>query len=587
MSYKTKTAIILVFVILTGYYSQYIYRTLPSQMGFSIKWDTADNQLLIASVHPDLQDSLQVGDVIAAINDVEVTRRSVLPTPRPEQYRLHLIRADRPITTIITPLDNHSRVFTDLYASFTMLVIGAAILLIGNKKSDIVPAFVFMLTAVGWLTIPSFQYGESTAWIIGYMTVPIMGPLYTQLAYSVKSDQNAQAMPNWLKGWLSLSIVWGVIGGFEYLYLFPQRVSIHSLFHVEWLAISYLSVGIGLLLSVIIILFRAVKLPPSYTKRQLVILVLFVTVGTLPFVFLTVIPRVFTGAAKLPGPISFALLLLLPLGFLFIVLRRQHLYIEMATSRILVSLLLTVTFIIVFSVVRLNLIHRGFDIPQETSLIVIGVGLLSVYPNSTLLNGMRVILYGKNQLTQRDMQAIARQVTQRPNWKTVEQTLQKVAQALELENIVLYEWKEIAYQRIVCGYPIEQGDAYFPYEINPISILPTEITHISHIDELNNLFLDKSIYMPIMTADFLTGFIVASAGSTLEQLNERDLFQLRQLSDTLPQINMSKRSLLAMTASPSVGRRLVTFGMQPHMGAGRSNQDRSLRVSKSRLHTVG
>lgn len=541
VSYTKKVITILIFLLLAGYYSQYLYRTLPSQMGFSIKWNTQDNQLHIASVYPDLQDLLQVGDVITAINDTAITRRNVFPTPKTAQYDLQLLRDGQPIETTITPIDGRSRIFTDLYGAFTMLIIGAVILLIGNRKSDIAPAVVFMLTAVGWLAIPSFQLGESMAWIIGYVAVPMMGPLYAQLGYAVKAESNERIMPSWLKGWLMLSIIWGLLGGLEYLFLFPQGDSIHARFNIEWLAISYLSVGMGLLLAVMIIISRAAKLPPSYTKRQLVILILFVSVGTLPFVFLTVLPRVFTGSERLPGPVGFALLLLLPIGFLFVVLRRQHLYIEMATSRILTGVLLTVTCIIVFSVIRLNLIHKGLNIPRETSFLVIAVGLLGAYPNSMLLDGMKVILYGKNPLTQNDIQTITRDVTQQPSWKTVETTLQRVAQALELENLVLYEWKEPTYRRVACGYP-DSVNSSPPNTINPTTSFPKGMTRTSNIDTLDPLCSKNSIYIPIITANFLTGFLIASAGSTLEQLNERDLIQLRQLGDTLamglPAINL-------------------------------------------------
>ncbi len=544
VSHTAKAITITLFFLLTGYYGHYIYQTIPSQMGFSLRWNTTSNQLMIASVHPDLEDALQAGDVITAINDMQVTRRSVLPTPKTIEYKLELIRDGVSLERTITPIDGQSRIFTELYASITMLIIGSVMMIIGNRWSDMMPAVVFMLTAVGWLCIAAFQFGgEAFAWIIGYTAVPIMGPLYTQLGYSVKPQNERRIMPNWVMGWLVVSVIWGVIGGFEYLFLFPQGQSIHALYNVEWLAVSYLSVGVGLFLSVIVILFRAVKLPPSYTKRQLVILVLFVTVGVLPFVFLTVMPRVFTGMGQLPGTVGFALLLFLPLGFLFVVLRRQHLFIEMTTSRILTAVLLTVTFIILFSVIRLNLIHKGFEIPLEASVIVVGIGLLGIYPNSALLKGMRILLYGKSQLTQKDMQQIARQVTQQPNWKTVDQILEKVAQALELENIALYEWNDVSYERTACGYPV-QADIIFPDDIQPSTVFPKSIIRVSDIAEIKGLFSDsdRAVYIPIMTADLLAGFLIASAGSTLEQLNERDLVQLRQLGDTLaialPAINL-------------------------------------------------
>lgn len=541
VSYAIKVITILIFLLLTGYYSQHIYRTLPSQMGFSVKWNTQKNQLVIASVYPSLQDSLQVGDVITAINDTATTRRNVLPTPKTAQYELQLLRDSQPIAVTMTPVDGRSRIFTDLYGAVTMLSIGAAILLVGKRKSDIAPAVVFMLTAVGWLAIPSFQFGEPTAWMIGYVMVPIMGPLYAQLGYAVRSESNERIMPRWLTVWLVLAVIWGVLGGFEYLYLFPQGSSLHALFPVDWLAMSYLSVGMGLLLAVIIILVRAGKLPPSYTKRQLVILILFVSVGTLPFVFLTVLPRVFTGSERLPGTVGFALLLLLPIGFLFVILRRQHLYMEMATSRILTGVLLTVTCIIVFSVVRLNLIHKGLHIPRETSLLVIAVGLLGAYPNSMLLDGMKVILYGKARLTQHEMQTMARRMTREPRWKTVETALESVAQALALENLILYEWNEPAYRSVASAYPVS-ADNTLPATINSTTLFPKGMTRTADIVALEGLFSDKSIYIPIITANFLTGFLIAAAGSTLEQLNERDLVQLRQLGDTiamgLPAINL-------------------------------------------------
>lgn len=532
VDFKAKIAVGLIFLLLTLYYSQFMYRTMPSQLGFGIRWNTVDNQLEIGSVHPELQDVLQSGDVVHAINGVEVTRRDVLPTPKTPEYVLELFRDGQLIEKTVAPLDGSSRIFTDLYASMMMWVIGAVITLVATRKSDVVPAVVFMLTGVGWLAIASFQLGEPTAWVLGYAIVPIMGPLYAQLGYSVQSDKNAKLMPTWLQIWLGIAALWGVVGGVEYLYLFPNRQSIHSLFNIEWLGISYLSVGIGLLLAVAIIVFRAIQLPPSYTKRQLVILVLFVAIGTLPFVFLTVLPRVFFGSGQLPGPVGFALLLLLPFGFLFVILRRENLYVEMATSRILTMVLLAVTAGICYSVIRLNSLHQGSTLPQGAFIFVVMIAALGIYPNSIFLNGVKVLLYGKSQISQGDLQSVARQVTRQPSWNTVGQALNKVCESLELENVILYEWEEQVYKRVASGYPPIEPITV-PDEIRLTDLLPKKIVHTSKIGELEGFFTDKAVYIPIVTADLLTGFLVALPRQTLGQLHERDLTQLRQIGDTL------------------------------------------------------
>lgn len=537
----TKCAIIGLFVLQAAYYGYFLYRTIPSQMGFGLRWDTQTNQLLIRLVHPELQDELKVGDQITAVNDVPVSRRSVLPTPKVAEYTLSILRADEPIEVTITPIDPGSRLFTDISVTLIMLAIGAAILLVGGQKVDVVPAVAFMLTAAGWLAIPAFQFGQPLAWIVGYSTIPLVGPLYAQLAYSVKLMDSRWFMPIWIRIWFVLAGIWTLVGAFENLFLFPRGNSLHAQYGVEWVAISYLSAAAGLLSAVVIILSRSITLPPSYSKRQLVILSMFVVVGTLPLVLLTLLPRAFFGVEQLPGPVGFALLLLLPIGFLLIVLRRQHLYFEMATSRILAAILLTTTFIIIFSVIRLTFIQRGYFVPAEASVLVIAVGLLAIYPSSTVLDGLRVILYGKSRLSAHDLQAIAQRVTRQPDWQTVEQGLQRVAGALELENIVLYKREEGNYRRVACGYT-QHGCSEFPSQISPIDVLPQKLAHVMHVDALNPSFSERGIYIPVLTAEVQTGFLVAVPGSTIGQLNERDLLQLRQMNDILaismPAINL-------------------------------------------------
>ncbi len=66
--------------------------------------------------------------------------------------------------------------------------------------------------------------------------------------------------------------------------------------------------------------------------------------------------------------------------------------------------------------------------------------------------------------------------------------------------------------------------------------------HVKNIPELAAFFSERGVYIPIATADFPTGFLIALAGSTIEQLNEHDLLQLRQICDILaiglPTINL-------------------------------------------------
>ena len=522
------------FLGLTVYQGVYLYRTIPSQFGFSLAWQPESNQLEVIRIHPSLNHLLEKADIITDVNGVTVTRyTATFPTPKVDEYTLKLLRDGRVLQTTIHPVDGTSRVFTDVYAALIMWSIGTAILFIGKDRDAYLPAIAFMLTGAGWLSIAAFQLGEFTAWLLGYVFVPIMGPIYAQLGLILQGEDElaTKKSPRWLSAWFILALGWSVLGAFNYLYLFPHDTNWLQILHVEWLTFSYLSVAVGFLCSLGLIIWRAVRMRPSYIKHQLTVLVVITSLGVLPFVLFTIVPRLFGKESILAGPIGFTLLLFLPLGYLFITLRRQHLFFELATSRILLATLLIVTVIVIFSVIRLNLLHKGILLPREVGMMIVIVGLIGLYPNSSFLNMMRMLLYGKNKVNQYDLQIMADQINKQPRWHTVNLALLKLSNALELENILLYVKGDNFYALTAFGYACSQTKSQM-IRFKPTGVLPKKLIRIVNSDALHN-FSDNDIFIPIMSANILTGFLIAKMRPKQATLNESELVLLKQVATIL------------------------------------------------------
>lgn len=502
-------------------------------MGYSIRWSTErPNELQIGSVSEELQGIVEPDDLIVSINGIVVSRNyPIFPTPKTESYDLRLIRDTQELQVSVKAVDGSSRIFTDIYAVILMWAVGSAILLIGDQKKDVLPALVFMLTSVGWLSIASFQLAESTAWLLGYVIVPVMGPLYASLAVTVSNDK--MSLPKWLRGWFLVSLVWAIIGGFEYHILFPQNVSTHQIIGVEWLAVSYLSVGIGLLCLICYIPFRAARIQPSYIKRQLKVLGAFTSIGVFPFVVLTVLPRVFGTKSLLPGSVAFVFLMLLPIGFLFILLRRKHLLVEMETSRILLAILFAAVVILATSTVRLNLEHSGIDLPPVLGLMFGLLFLIGLYPNTGLHNLMRFMLYGKRQLTEPILQEIALRLANEPRWQSVDRELMRVVNALELGYLCLFVKRDATYQ-LLAGQSQVGATASVPLELELERALPKKTTRVSEVlpDSAQGLTA-RDVAIPLNYAGLTTGFLVASQRGIDEPLSENDLVQLQRVAEIL------------------------------------------------------
>src|SRR5690606_34973870 len=129
-------------------------------------------------------------------------------------------------------------------------------------------------------------------WIGGHCGIFLLAAAWVYLGVIPRTEPLALRWRNLFYGLFAGAISLNLAAAYEVLFLFPQQISFQDVMGVSLYSLGFLLSAIGLLACVLIILLRWWRLPKGdYLRQQLLLLLIFIGIGTLPAMLLTVIPR--------------------------------------------------------------------------------------------------------------------------------------------------------------------------------------------------------------------------------------------------------------------------------------------------------
>ncbi len=357
------------------------------------------------------------------------------------------------ISTVVRPTPRllETRIPSGVLSLCSWLV-GAVLLFFArpNNVQALRAGTVFLLGTVVLIGIQAGLEGVPGAWVGGHVLV-----FYFPLGflYLGTLPRTGPLDPRWGRAWRWLLLpatLLALAGVYETLVLFPQPTSFQELVGVSLYSLGLLLAALGLVALVVMLAWRAWRLPPgSYVRQQLLILLAFIGLGILPAALLTVIPRALFDQVLLPFPAAITLMLLIPAGYLFVIFRRGLLGLDLFFGHLL-RLLLLFLLVYAFYAGGLLLLGRGLGLPAGSAAGgPAGLGLaaltifflpalvLAVSINRPIGDAVHRLIYGRPTLDQAALARFAGALATRPEPATLAGIVTELANALGAEQALL------------------------------------------------------------------------------------------------------------------------------------------------------
>lgn len=445
--YKTRLLIAVVSLIGLLHLATFLYRSTPSQMGFDFGWNES-NELYVMYVHPDRRDLLAVGDVIQSLNGIVPTRGAFnMPTPLPSGYDLTILRENATVDTSYTPLEPYSRLFLDIYISATIWLLGIAILFITKQVQwGIAIGGGYIAWALAWLGILTTD--SAMSWYANAIIFPLVAPLLVASTFYYHrplSSLRKQA----LRVFFAISTLFILANIWEQFYLFPNNTNLESLLGIRLEYPILLGAGLAFLYLLFALITRFRQLEQSFEKQSLAIILIFATLGIVPFIVFVILPVMVSGTPWVNPTICYALMAFIPLGFLCAVWREQSTSLEQILTRIVLASSITIIgMLFLLTIQRVTQFGDPRTIVNSVVPAMFLGTVIALYPRTPFLRVLDRLVYGPQKIGQNHLQQLTHNLTVNPTWETVKRIINNLAIVLDLDGLAVYLRQNRAYKLV-------------------------------------------------------------------------------------------------------------------------------------------
>lgn len=437
--------VVLVFVFYTN-----IFMWFFTPFTFHEYYWQLDSRAVVTRILSDPPDTLplEVGDQILQVNDQPVRRmRPVYPLPMQTEYKLTIQRGTD-IQDVLVPISaqpNPEGVGYRLPAgviSFIGLLVGAITLLFAQRDNNQALRIggIFLLAAVTIIGIQGGLFGVPGAWLGGHPLVffTCIGWLYLG---TVPQSEPLSARVRRLFKWLFvLAVILASLAVFEVLVLFQQATSFQEIIGISLYSLGFFLSALCLLVAFLTIALRAFKKYDSpYHRQQIRILMVFVSIGVLPAVFLTILPKTLFDVVFLPFPVAISLLGFIPAGYFYVIYRRGFLELDIIFSRIAIFMILAMIMLLIYGL-GLYVLHSQFNFSTEAimpaTLLFLPVLVMTMYSRGPIHSTVQTIFFGQV-TTNQAIPTFASALSSKPEISTLQDMVEHLVSDLQTQKAVL------------------------------------------------------------------------------------------------------------------------------------------------------
>lgn len=533
----------LVFVV---YSNWYLWLYIPYE-DFTMAW-RPDSRMIVINVPEGsvANAKLQAGDILLAIDQQLIRRMSTLyPLPVKAEYEFTFVRNGQIANTTIkfpsqiTPLAIQLRLpptILSLMSSF----LGVLILLLAKPRNEqaLIAGYTFLFSAAVTTGIQSALYGIPGAWLVGYTLIFFMLPLWSYLGLIPRTSSLPSRTKILLIGEMCVATILATVASYEVWFLYPKGLSFSEITGVSLYLSGFLLAAFGIFSCFALLLWRVVwKNHTPYIQQQLKILLVFITLGIVPTVLLTILPHAFFDITILPFPLAITLMMLVPAGFLFVIYRRGFLGLDRFFSQVIYLIVIALLILVVHSSGLLILQRRQslMDTTFPSTVMLLPTLLFVVYANRPVHRFVEGLIYGKSVLSHDRVAEFALAFSTKPEVRTLTTVLESLSLMLDVPSVTLFLKNEQSFFTpiAICGVETKtlidsRGIDYFDSPmIRTIENTPSAVViFFSQFDW-------AEILVPVSLRNELIGILVLSRPGGEGYFNARQVSFLRQFSGIL------------------------------------------------------
>lgn len=420
--------------------------TAPVEL-FSLVW-YPDTKLMVEDVRdPAATPLIQEDDIIIAVDGQVVERTEPVFPIIKDNYELTIQRGNELLTTVIhvplgpTPLGSADY---SLIAFTAIMWLSALFMFVFATKESLdalrVGSF-FLLFAVWVISFRGSLSGVPLAWLAGHSLGFVAGVSLVYMAFLFGEPPSAKTTKVF-KFSFGIAALFALIGLLE-VFLFYPNSSIEAFTGISWVTMGVRFVGIGLLAHLVILVARYVRTRQPYQRRQLGLLIFFISVGGIPTILLTVLPSAATQHFNFfVLEIATALILLIPTGYVFVTNRARSGRFDKVIVNLITSGVIVLVLVILYeSVLRVT---TALVQPGSTEEIF-NYALVGVVPLTFLVAKMQTplsryaenLVYGKQAINEATLGQFTAAIASHPDIQTLEDILTRTAKEMNIPQAVM------------------------------------------------------------------------------------------------------------------------------------------------------
>jgi signal transduction histidine kinase len=450
MLYRGRLIIAALSLVFVLYCATYIWFFVPHG-GPDFLW-RPDSKLIVYQIPAHVPDTfLELGDLVVAIDGQQPSRmRPRFPLPLRTEYEITVWRDGEVLTgdvVVYAPLTRHALGFL-LPATLTALLswlVGAIILFFARRKNRdaLHSGTIFLLAAMVLIGIQASLEGTPGAWVAGHALIYFLAIGWVYLGFLPRSPQGiSRETRRFFQVLLGVAGLLALTAVYEVVILFPQATSVQEQIGVSLYSLGFLLAALGLLACVSLLAWRVFQLPSdSYLRQQLLILLFFFSLGILPTMLLTVIPHALLDQVFLPFPVAISMMVLIPVGYLFVIYRRGFLGLDVFFSRFLYLTVLALGGF-GFYASGLYLVQRwlgleGVEALAPATVVFFPTLLVVVYAHQPVIQFVQRLVYGRGLLDHTHLAEFTSALSRRPEMGTLHDVLGALAGLLNAPQAAL------------------------------------------------------------------------------------------------------------------------------------------------------
>lgn len=532
------------------YYTAFTYFQTPFY-GFVTAWQP-DNVLMVAEIPQGRQAAayLQTGDRIVAIDGVPARQRLWPPLFEPGQseYTYTVVR-DRVQQAFTIPVEPGTgpiiaevvqyRSAVGLVALAFWLVGTLAILFAMPDNHDAwLLGAVTLGTAVVLAASEAALYNAPGALLLTNPVFPLLGVFLARLAFLPQEGRSQGNLCLLFRGLYGLAVLSGLVALFELFYLNPRGSSFELETGVSLYGILLLALALGAVTNIVVLLVRYARMPRSYLRQQTLIVLLFTVLAVVPGQVLTFYPWLLFDSPILSWVLSNLMLTFVPLGYAFVIFRRNYLQLDVFMTNTLTFLLvvglLSVTYSAANHVLRGNQFLQSEILPP--GLIVVPLLLAAPYVSWPARRAVQAVLYGRQDMQRQRLAAFTATLSANPQPANLEEVVRQTMALLQIRQGVLL--LDDAQGMLVPAFNVRAG------ELQPIAARDVRLLTETRPYQTQNCDLSRvhpalgglqwlHSVLPLAAQGQLVGLLLLGRPIPDGYLNGQESAFLRQMADTM------------------------------------------------------